>query len=68
MRRPAGVRLAGPYTVTSLSDGSLTVVPTWPDFTAHAGEGAPGLFARMALAHELEAWLNAPYETPEEQA
>ena len=60
VRRPSAVRKAGPYKVSSCSDGSLSVTPTWPDFPVwNADEGGgPGLFSRLHLAGELERWLN----------
>ena len=61
MRRPASLRNAGPYVVKSCADGTLIVTPDWPRFPKYTDEdgGGPGLFSRLALAHDLEAWLNA---------
>ncbi len=60
VRRPRSVREAGPYKVHSCSDGTLTIEPAWPKFrpwTAEEG-GGPGVYSRMVLAVDLQAWLN----------
>ena len=54
MKRPSLVRRAGPYRVESRIDGAYIITPTW--------EKVPGLMTRIALAKELQRWLNAPYE------
>lgn len=57
--RPPLLRQSGPYTVVSLSGGTLTIIPAWPRFGPHTEEGGgPGLFSRMALAKAVEALLN----------
>lgn len=65
-RRPSFVTKCGPYVVRSCADGSLEVTPSWPQFPPYNDEdgGGPGLFSRVHLAAELQAWLNAPYEVP----
>ena len=64
MRRPGAVRRAGPYKVYSVTDGTLVVQPTWPQFSKWNKEdgGGPGLLWRLELASEMQDWLNAPYE------
>ena len=59
------MRRAGPYVVKSRANGTLEVTPRWPDFPVYNDDdgGGPGLFSRMQLAHDLEAWLNAIYPT-----
>jgi hypothetical protein len=53
----------GPYKVSSLANGDMKVAmltPDWPQFpkyNEHDG-GGPGLFSRLALASELETYLN----------
>ena len=61
MKRPTSVRRAGPYQVHSCADGSLQVVPDWPAFPKYTNEtgGGAGVLSRMALARDLERWLNA---------
>jgi len=61
MRRPTFIRESGPYKVVSCADGTLSVKPTWPQFQPWNEEdgGGPGLFSRMALAANLQRWLNA---------
>ena len=58
-RRSALIRKSGPYMVSSNADGSLKVVPAWPQFREY---NAPGLISRIYLAEHLEAWLNAGLE------
>lgn len=63
-RRTALMRQSGPYQVESTIGGQLVIVPKWsqvPVWTEEDG-GGPGLFSRLALAADLQAWLNAPYE------
>lgn len=67
MRRPTIVKKSGPYKVQSCADGSLTVVPTWPQFGTYTPEngGGPGVFSRLWLAGDLARWLNAPFKEPD---
>ena len=64
------MRDAGPYKVQSHSDGSVRIYPGWSEWDGlpgwlrstpeeHDAAGGPGLFSRMALADQLQAWLNA---------
>ena len=57
------VRRAGPYKVSSCSDGRLVVTPAWPEFSSWNEDdgGGPGVFSRLDLAGELERWLNDVY-------
>ena len=60
VRKPASVRRAGPYQVSSRADGTLIVTPAWPNFRPYTPEdgGGPGVFSRLGLAHDFERWLN----------
>ena len=60
MRKPTIVTKSGPYKVKSLASGVLKVEPTWPQFPVWTEEdgGGPGMGSRMALAADLERWLN----------
>ena len=70
MRRPGIVKQSGPYQVKSRADGSMLVIPMWPQYPPYNDEdgGGPGLSSRMGLAEYLSRWLNAPYlGEPEKQ-
>jgi len=61
------VKKSGPYKVTSQLDGTLIVYPAWHQFLEWRPEtgGGPGLFSRLALAAELQEWLNNVYSEVE---
>ena len=68
MRKPSWVKKSGPYTCVSLSNGSIVVKPSWPQYGHVWNEkdgGGPGLSGRMGLAGDLEAWLNSVYTEEE---
>ena len=56
------VKAQGPYRVMSCADGSLSVLPTYPDFPPFDPEagGGPGVLDRLALAQAVEDLLNSP--------
>jgi hypothetical protein len=58
--RPTSIKRAGPYRVDSLADGSLLVIPAWPEFSkwTPADGGGPGIMSRLGLARALGEWLN----------
>ncbi len=69
VRRTKLMTKAGPYRVVSRVDGTLVVYPEWsmydgkPAWKRETEEdqwnaGGPGFFSRMALADDLERWLN----------
>jgi hypothetical protein len=64
VRRPAWIKKSGPFKCVSLANGKIMVTPTWPQYQPYTEEdgGGPGCLGRMALADDLEAFLNAPYE------
>ena len=51
------IKLAGPFRVVSRADGTLLVTPA--SHTRQWWGSAAGVFARLALAEEIEAHLNA---------
>lgn len=67
MRRPSFIKHSGPYKVVSLANGLLEVTPAWPQFPKWTEEngGGPGLLSRLALAEDLERWLNASFKEPD---
>ena len=60
VRRTALIRDSGPYVVKSRAHGVLNVYPAWPQFPEYNDEdgGGPGVLSRLALADDLERWLN----------
>lgn len=62
VKRARMVKKSGPYKVLARADGSLVVIPAWPQFPKADEGGGPGFISRMGLAEDLERWLNAPYE------
>ena len=69
VRRTKLLRDAGPYRVVSCVDGTLHVYPEWSGYKEGAAwkaaeadtkweGGGPGFLTRMALASDLERWLN----------
>lgn len=62
-RRTALMRQSGPYRVYSHADGKLTIYPAWSQYKKWTAEdgGGPGMPTRLALAAELQDWLNAPF-------
>lgn len=60
MRRPAGIKRAGPYLVTSVANGKIIIQPEWPAFPKENEEdgGGPDLPSRLNLAWDIETWLN----------
>ncbi len=65
MRRPNLIRKSGPYRCESRADGSILITPDWSQFPKYTEEdgGGPGVISRLALAVNLEEWLNSIYET-----
>ena len=65
MRRPSLVKHSGPYKCVSYADGRIEVTPRWPQYQVWIPEtgGGPGVGSRIALAAELERWLNEPYSS-----
>ena len=70
--RTALIRASGPYHAQSFSQvsGGVRIIlwPAYPYYghdwpeTREAGQGGgPGMFTAVALASEIEAFLNAPY-------
>ena len=71
------IRRAGPYSVHSKPDGTLTVYPQWSGFDAEPAwrrtdpqneetAGSPSIFSRMVLAHDVEDQLNGHKTTPKQ--
>ena len=60
-RMSAIIRNAGPYEVHSLADGTIMVHPKWPQFPPNTpmDGGGPGIVSRLALAQELQDFLNS---------
>jgi hypothetical protein len=60
-RITAIIRNAGPYEAHSIPDGSIVLHPKWPRFPPHTpmDGGGPGLISRLALAQEIEDFLNS---------
>ena len=70
-RKTKLIRDSGPYRVDSraLSHGSLIVYPRWSQYGNNWQEmqdkgygGGPGMMSRMALADDLESWLNNTFD------
>lgn len=59
------MRQSGPYRVESHADGKLSVYPAWSQYKEWTAEdgGGPGMPTRRALAAQLEAWLNSPFDS-----
>ena len=59
-RRTKLLRESGPYTVYSLSNGSVQIIPCWYQFPPYDPEngGGPGVVSRVALAKDIERLLN----------
>ena len=59
-RRTDLLRREGPFWVTSLVNGTLVVYPAWAFCGRWEVEegGGPGIFTRMELALEVQAFLN----------
>jgi len=53
-RRTKLMRDAGPYSVESCANGELRIYPDWPQEKPYR----PGLLTRMALAADIELFLN----------
>jgi len=75
MRRPSLVKRSGPYKCVSISqDGKevrIVIYPAFPDYNTENFKwvdhrykeegGGPSIFTAMALASDLQEFLNAPY-------
>lgn len=59
-RRTALLKLSGPYEVKSLANGELRVSPAWSQFRPYteADGGGPGVLSRLALATQVQNFLN----------
>ena len=55
------IKESGPYRAASNADGTILIIPAWPQFSKYNPEegGGPGLFSRIALAKDIEELLNA---------
>jgi len=69
-RHTALIRKSGPYIVESHVDGTLTVIPEWPQYEKGTPkeDGAHRVYLRLVLAEHIEELLNAPYEKREKEA
>lgn len=59
VRRTALIKRSGPYEVSSRVDGVIMIKPRWQQSEEEGG--GPGLLSRIALAENIERWLNATY-------
>jgi hypothetical protein len=61
MTRPPEIKAAGPYVCHSCADGTVIVIPRWPQFPTYSEleGGGPGLSSRLALQEAFMRWLNA---------
>jgi hypothetical protein len=65
-RRTALLKLSGPYEVKSLANGELRVSPAWSQFRPYteADGGGPGMSSRLALAADVQDFLNGTKAEP----
>lgn len=63
-RRTALMQQSGPYVVKSLANGELRVTPAWAQFRPYteADGGGPGMGSRLALAADVQDFLNGGRE------
>ena len=59
-RRTKLIKESGPYKAKSCANGDIRVVPKWPQFPEFDEQegGGLGLFSRLALARQIEDFLN----------
>ena len=72
MKRNKTVHGHGPFVVVSCSAGGIPYIAVYPAYTSYGDGwvnsraeqhgGGPGMFTSIALAQELEAFLNQGYE------